>query len=120
MFGKGDWMVYRKVDEKTLNKMKKWRKAGLSYMEIAKRLHLSNNTIQYHLKKEYRKKSIERVKKWQKKHPKIMQERNKKWRKENPLKYRKIICISLVKGYLKRNIISIDDLKQIIKEFRGR
>jgi len=113
-------MVYRKVDEKVLETMKKLRKAGLSYIKIGKKLNLSNNTVQYHLNKEYKEKVIQRVKNWQKRNRERIKKRNRLWRKLNPKIYRRSVCLSLVRNYLKQKIISIDDLKSIIKEVKGK
>ncbi len=106
----------RKVNKKLLEKMKKLRAKGLSYKNIAKLLNVTDTTVMYHLNRKFREKFIRRMIKYNKNHKEERLKKNREWRKKHNKLYKRIVCLSLVKGYLKRKIITKNDLYKIIRE----
>jgi transposase len=58
-----------KTTERQIKQIRKMYQKGKSLMEISEKLNLNYSRVQYYAKEYYRKSSIERAAKYQKKHP---------------------------------------------------
>lgn len=72
-------VMKNRLTEKQISEMKQLQKEGLSYPEISIKLKIKYHSVIYHLNDNYRKKTIERVKKNRKKSD---GEKNKKYHRD--------------------------------------
>jgi len=106
-----------KVTKEMEIEMRKLRfEKGWSYLKIARLFGVHEDTVAYHVSEEVRNKHRERMKRCYQRHKEKINLRGKKWRKENPILFRKIMCLSLLKGYLKRGIITREEVLEVIRE----
>jgi lambda repressor-like predicted transcriptional regulator len=107
-------MVIRQFSKTDIEIMQRLRNAGLSYREIGERFGVSVGTARYFILPKERKQKNINAKKNYKKLKELWGERNKKWRRANPDKYKKSICLSLLKGYLRRGIVTKEDVLDVV------
>jgi len=110
----------RKVTEEMKAQMKILRfEKGWKIKDIAKKFKVHKDTVAYHLSDQYREKVKARARRWHYAHFEKDRKRKQRWRAENPILYRKIMCLSLLKGYLKRGIVTKNEVLKAIKEIEN-
>jgi IS30 family transposase len=95
-------------------KILKLRSEGWAVRKIARNLGICESTAWYHVSPNYRRGVRRRVEKWNKTHPEQYAERKHKYQQSD--RFKRIVCLSLIKTNLKYGRVFISDLEKIIKE----
>ena len=112
-------MKEKKVTKEMIEEMKKMRKEGYTFKEIAEKFGTTPSNVQYHLSDRLKVFVKRRVVRCYDKNKKKFIERNKEWRKKNKDKYKKSVCFSLLKSLIKDKIVTKQDVLDFIEQIGG-
>jgi len=108
----------KKLEHDDIVAMKALHDNGTSYRELADKYDVSPSTIQYHLNENYREQSKVRAKKANLKYSQSPKGKARAAAFMKSPAGKKSIAKSWIRNYLNHGYISIDDVKEVLEEFK--
>ena len=103
-----------KVTKEMKEMIIKFRNEGMTYTAIADYFGLSPSTVIYNVDERYRKRQIKTIREINTKNKEMKNKANKLWRSKNKKKFKRIVCISMLKSALRDKLVTVDDAIKII------
>jgi hypothetical protein len=104
-----------KISKEKIKEMHKLKSQGLGFTSIAQKVGLNVWQVRYAILPTERETKNKRARERYKQNKGLWKDKNRKWREANPEKYKRSICLSLVKSNLEKGIITKENLQEIIK-----
>jgi predicted transcriptional regulator len=106
-----------KTTKEQIEEMKRLRTEGLLFKEIAEKLGVGIDRVSYYLNPRVKSRKIREGIENSKANKERWRGYNKKWRKKNPEKYKKSVFFSTMRGYLKRGIITKQEVLDTVNNY---